>query len=51
MQEKELFNNFLEEREKSNNNDFPFFDVKCICQASLLIADSIHKGYDGNTIT
>lgn len=46
MQEKELSNNFLEEQEDMKDDNSPFFDVKYICQASLLITDSIHKGYD-----
>ncbi|ABV74632.1 hypothetical protein A1C_01605 [Rickettsia akari str. Hartford] len=49
MQEKEVSSNFLEEQEleeKYKEDDSPFFDVKYICQASLLITDSIRKGYD-----
>ncbi|XVN40436.1 MAG: DUF2671 domain-containing protein [Rickettsia endosymbiont of Argas persicus] len=46
MQEKELFTNCLEEQENIADDDSPFFDVKYICQASLLITDSIRKGYD-----
>ncbi|HJD56104.1 MAG TPA: DUF2671 domain-containing protein [Rickettsia endosymbiont of Pyrocoelia pectoralis] len=45
MQEKES-NNFSEEQENSQEDNSPFFDVKYICQASLLITDSIRKGYD-----
>ncbi|AAU03688.1 DUF2671 domain-containing protein [Rickettsia typhi] len=45
MQEKELSNNFLEEN-KSKEDNSPFSDIKYICQASLLITDSIRKGYD-----
>lgn len=46
MHEKELSNNFLEEQEDLKDDNSPFFDVKYICQASLLITDSIRKGYD-----